>query len=331
MNPEVTVVIPTYNRLAFLMRAIESCTAQSDGVSVEVIVIDDGSTDGSADRVEQLRAPGVRLLRQAHQGPQAARNRGLAEARGQFIKFLDDDDWLEAGALRQELGGARAVGADICSGDVAVVDEGGRLIQNFPAAKGSDLFIELVRGTTTTHPLRFLVRKELAQSVAWNPAIGIRQDVDYFFRIGLHAAKHVTVATNVGSFRQHPQARVSTNPGLAGPRQQLRILMNIGEDPAERPNLARAGRVDALREGLWRAAHHCAVFDWPAAVAGWKLGDRLGKTKYIPERSHSLMKVSDALLGAQTTERLLLWPRRWRTGLRRQPPARTSSVRTNSN
>ena len=88
--PLASIIIPTYNCAALLPRALESALTQSIG-PVEVIVVDDGSTDdtpavlaGYADRVVPIR--------QANAGPSAARNQGLAAARGAFVGFLDGDD-----------------------------------------------------------------------------------------------------------------------------------------------------------------------------------------------------------------------------------------------
>lgn len=93
MNTTVSVIIPTYNRRALLKRAVESVLEQSYR-DFELIVVDDGSTDGSAALVEGLGgAP--RCLRQDHRGQAAARNRGIAEARGPLIAFLDSDDWWD--------------------------------------------------------------------------------------------------------------------------------------------------------------------------------------------------------------------------------------------
>lgn len=93
MKPSlVSVVIANYNYGAFIGQAIESALRQTHG-AVEVIVVDDGSTDSSAEVAE--RYP-VKFLRQANQGVSAARNHGAIHARGDFIMFLDADDELRA-------------------------------------------------------------------------------------------------------------------------------------------------------------------------------------------------------------------------------------------
>jgi GT2 family glycosyltransferase len=93
--PMFSVIIPTYNRAAFVVRAIESVRAQTF-TDYEIIVVDDGSTDDTADCVA---ATGVRYIPQTNQGPGVARNRGITEARGTYCTFLDSDDWWPAWTL----------------------------------------------------------------------------------------------------------------------------------------------------------------------------------------------------------------------------------------
>ncbi len=98
-KPAVSVVIPLYNKRALVRRAVESVLRQ-DTRGVELIIVDDGSTDGSAEALEELAsAPGVRLIWQPNAGEGAARNRGIAEARADLIAFLDADDLFLDGHL----------------------------------------------------------------------------------------------------------------------------------------------------------------------------------------------------------------------------------------
>jgi glycosyltransferase involved in cell wall biosynthesis len=89
----VSVIIPTYNRDGFLREAIESVLSQAYK-QFELIVVDDGSTDTTGDLLQQY-GTGLSVLHTSHRGPSAARNRGIAAARGEYIAFLDSDDvWL---------------------------------------------------------------------------------------------------------------------------------------------------------------------------------------------------------------------------------------------
>ena len=89
----VSIIIPTYNRKHFVGEAIDSCLVQTHAYC-EIIVIDDGSTDGSGDYLRDQYGDRIRYIFQENQGPAIARNRGIAAARGGFIHFLDADDQL---------------------------------------------------------------------------------------------------------------------------------------------------------------------------------------------------------------------------------------------
>lgn len=95
-RPCVSVIVPVHNGQAYLIEALESALTQ-DLRDIEVLVVDDGSTDSSAFIVEQLAASDgrLRLIRQPQGGAAAARNRGIDEAKGEFLCFLDADDRYE--------------------------------------------------------------------------------------------------------------------------------------------------------------------------------------------------------------------------------------------
>ncbi len=95
-----SVVIPLYNGRDKVRKAVEGALAQTVP-PLEVIVADDGSTDGGAGEFADSR---VRVIRQANAGVSAARNRGVAEAKGEYIAFLDADDWWEPGFLAEIAG-----------------------------------------------------------------------------------------------------------------------------------------------------------------------------------------------------------------------------------
>ncbi|MDQ5821259.1 MAG: glycosyltransferase [Actinomycetota bacterium] len=102
MTPRVSVVVPTRNRLATLTRALAGVDAQRFR-DFEILVVDDGSTDGTADWL-RARYPGVRLLARASPaGAASARNLGLERARGKFVAFLDDDDVWQPSYLEAQV------------------------------------------------------------------------------------------------------------------------------------------------------------------------------------------------------------------------------------
>lgn len=104
LSPSISVVIPAYNAAATLPRALESILAQRRPAH-EIVVIDDGSADATAEVVEGFArrggGPALRYFRQANAGPSAARNRGVELASGDWIAFLDADDWYYPERLAQ--------------------------------------------------------------------------------------------------------------------------------------------------------------------------------------------------------------------------------------
>ena len=102
MNAEVSVVIPTYNRAGKVCRAIESVLAQTCS-TVEVIVVDDGSSDDTRQVLAEAFGHRIRYFPQLNQGASAARNKGIAEARGEWIAFLDSDDEWEPDKLEWQI------------------------------------------------------------------------------------------------------------------------------------------------------------------------------------------------------------------------------------
>jgi glycosyltransferase involved in cell wall biosynthesis len=94
MTPRISVVVPLYNKARYVQRTLDSIARQTFS-DFEVIVVDDGSTDNGCDLVASFTDRRMRLVTQENLGPGAARNRGLEEARGDLIAFLDaDDEWL---------------------------------------------------------------------------------------------------------------------------------------------------------------------------------------------------------------------------------------------
>jgi glycosyltransferase involved in cell wall biosynthesis len=103
LTPEVSVIITMYNSESFVEHAIQSVLQQeSHGLSVEIVVVDDGSTDASCQVVENINHPAIRLIQMPDNGGQAiSRNEGLKQAKGQWIQFLDSDDRLAQDLYRK--------------------------------------------------------------------------------------------------------------------------------------------------------------------------------------------------------------------------------------
>jgi glycosyltransferase involved in cell wall biosynthesis len=137
--PEVSVVIPTRGRWGLLSRTLAGALGQ-EGVEHEVVVVDDGSADETGERLAALGDPRLRVVRNERPGGvAAARNRGLAEAAGEWVAFLDDDDLWSPRKLRAQLDAAGAADADFAYSAVVAVDGDLNVTRALPSPDPRDL------------------------------------------------------------------------------------------------------------------------------------------------------------------------------------------------
>lgn len=146
-RPEVTVIIPTRNRWEMLSRhALPSAFAQ-ERVEIEVIVVDDGSSDATTTRLAEIVDPRLRVIR--HDPPKrlpGARNAGAAMATGAWLAFLDDDDVWSPEKLRVQIDAARALGRAWVYGRAVVTDGDLRMIEEDPFPNPDELGQLLLQG-----------------------------------------------------------------------------------------------------------------------------------------------------------------------------------------
>ncbi|NJL19690.1 MAG: glycosyltransferase family 2 protein [Leptolyngbyaceae cyanobacterium SM1_3_5] len=185
-NPLVSVIIPCYNAKPYVGEAIESALNQTY-TNVEVIVVDDGSTDRSVEVVRSL-GDRVRLEQIDHQGACAARNLGLQLSQGEFIQFLDADDVLLTNKLETQVPVLQANQADLvfCNGYLFGDDRPQRPIKkllNLPSPDGCDPFIYcLSNGFGTEGPLH---RRQFLEKVkGFRKGLAGAQEVDLHIRLG---------------------------------------------------------------------------------------------------------------------------------------------------
>jgi glycosyltransferase involved in cell wall biosynthesis len=157
----ISVVIPCYNGAKYLRETLESALAQTHP-PLEVLVVDDGSTDDSAAIAESFGPP-VRVIRQPNQGESVARNRGIDEARGEWVAFLDADDlWLRE-KLEKQVAAARPEAVGICTAvDYFVSDAGERRVKRtFVPTVECFTFEFVFRRGFPSHMSSLVVLKEL--------------------------------------------------------------------------------------------------------------------------------------------------------------------------
>lgn len=184
-NPVVSVVIPVFNGAPFVAKAVESVRAQNLP-DVEIIVVDDGSTDGTQTVLAQLAATfGIRWFQQDHGGPARSRNRGISEASGEFIALLDCDDIWLPGKLDAQLGIFHArPDVGLVHTDYEVVDDQGRVEERVAARQSPEPLVRAFAGGHTALPSTLLIRRTVLEAVqALDPELYGSEDADLTIRL----------------------------------------------------------------------------------------------------------------------------------------------------
>jgi glycosyltransferase involved in cell wall biosynthesis len=184
--PLVSVVIPAYNRGSTIQGAIQSVLAQSVG-HLEIVVVDDGSSDNTSQTVEELAKgdPRVRLFVQgSNQGAQAARNTGTRAALGEWIAFLDSDDTWTSSSLELRLAAARSRNVEVVHSPGFVLRFGGGERETFevPALYGN-VYRQLLRGPGPAFPAMLVSAKALQAIGGLDEAIVAYQEWDTAIRL----------------------------------------------------------------------------------------------------------------------------------------------------
>ena len=194
VQPRVSVIMPAYNTREYIGTAITSFLRQSER-ETELIVIDDGSTDGTAEAVRRFTDPRIRLLvNTTCLGPSACRNKGLELARGRWIGLLDSDDWYHPERLALLAAAAEAHGVDMIVDDLQMINDGEEephttLFTQYDIAVGDGLPLTLVDFVTYNIPhIKPLMRRAFLQQHALRYREEVRYAEDFLFYVDfLHA------------------------------------------------------------------------------------------------------------------------------------------------
>ncbi len=182
--PKVSVIIPTYNRLPMLKEAIDSVLFQ-DFEDFELIVVDDGSTDGTSDEVKRMGGR-VRLIQLSeNRGVSAARNKGIFHARGKYIAFLDSDDlWLK-GKLKIQVNFLdENPQYPLCYTDEIWIRRGKRVNPMKKHAKYSGWIFEKCLPLCIISPSSAMMRRTLFTKVGlFDEALPVCEDYDFWLRV----------------------------------------------------------------------------------------------------------------------------------------------------
>jgi glycosyltransferase involved in cell wall biosynthesis len=214
----ISVVIPAYNAAGFIAQTLESVLGQTLPPD-EVLVIDDGSTDSTAEVAERFGAP-VRVIRRANVRQAASRNFGVQEAAGEWVAFVDADDLWEPHKLARQMEElARNPAASLCyTARVEFVEQGGtiQLGKVVPVPPPEGIRGALYRNTTFLPSSVLLRRSAFLAAGGFDTQFKIAEDWDLWLRLLHSGIEFAACQEPLLLYRIHPQS-VSHNamPGLA--------------------------------------------------------------------------------------------------------------------
>ena len=254
--PLVSVIIPAYNAAATIGEALLSALDQTYR-PLEIIVIDDGSTDATADIVQQRFGEQVKLLREPHCGRGSARNTALLAAKGELIQFLDADDLLEPGKVRAQV--AYLVdhpGIDVVYGDIEcfAADDPSFRWPYKPAEKPEGVVLSSMIEDGFLLTLSALVRaKQCAEVGGFDPQLRSNEDWDLWVRIAATGARFGRYPRDgfVGYYRINRGAPADAVHEDAGVRVLEKLQRSLTADEARRLRVRRA--IGRWRFGYGRA------------------------------------------------------------------------------
>ncbi|WP_374951534.1 glycosyltransferase family 2 protein [Mucilaginibacter sp.] len=301
---DVSIIIPTYNRLWSLPIALQSCRASS--LEIEIIIVDDGSTDGT--RAWLAEQSGIQIICQQNAGKDWAVNKGFAQATGKYIRFLDSDDWLLPGSTDSLFEEAERAGADVvCAG--YQVYEGEKLVKEISWADCDDFLARQLGEGDASHYSAYLFRREFIVDVPHRQEFGALDDRKFIIEIAL-------------KFPAVSQINLPTLAHRIHDRERLQKPSNLQEtaDHLARYKIYKSafGRLEVLGELtqrrkkaacdiLWHLAHWvakthpvegCEIYNWV-----YKLDPA-----FVPRENLFLHRLY-AALGFVQTERMLRFRR----------------------
>jgi len=228
----VSTIIPVYNRPELVTAAVESVLHQSHS-NFEVLLVNDGSTDGTGEVLEQLRRqdPGrIRVIHQANAGPGAARETGRLQAQGAYIQYLDSDDWLLPNKFSDQIAALEAhPECAIAYGTSILVDDVGQVLANpsRQTAQIHDYLFPALLVDRWWHTHTPLFRRWISDAAGAWPRFR-PEDWDLEARMGALGARLIHCGSEVSVQRDHSSTeRVSRGPTQAYLRDEAQFLPRL--------------------------------------------------------------------------------------------------------
>ncbi|MCS4136393.1 glycosyltransferase family 2 protein [Salinibacter ruber] len=274
MAADVSIIIPTYNRLWALPKTVESC--RGTDCDVEILVVDDGSNDGTWDWLQEQ--DDVRALRSGGWGKPWAVNKAFRQSGGRYVRFLDSDDWLYTDQIDRQLELAEAEGVPLVVAGKDIYDDNANFVETQPWVYCDDFVAQQLGECDSSHYSAFLFRRDLVSDVPHRTVFpgadfASRDDRCFMLEVALKEPDYAVSDDPVLCHRHHGEGRLQFGHGirsLGTDLQQLRINRNILYQLHQSDRLTMRRRRAAAKM-LWPLAHRIAkvYMDEGEELAEW--------------------------------------------------------------
>jgi len=324
VDPLVSIIIPVYNSEKYLAQAINSVQRQTWG-NIELIVVDDGSTDNSLKIAMNYVNDTVKVIRQRNSGSASARNRGLAEAQGKYIQFLDADDVLSDNKIAEQVFLLEKSPGKIAVCSTVHFFEEENYLEGVPSDYENSFLIP-------ADPVHFLTnllggyqnKGSMIQTNAWLcPAAVLREagpwsefyspddDGEYFCRVIL-ASKGVIVSNNCFNYYR----KYRHHHSLAAQKNREALQGKFKSFLLKKQFLLQASQEKAAMKALANSAMPLALEAYlvDKQLTGQILAEikELGGTDYVPVLGGSIIETIKHIFGWKTARRLQYYARLFR-------------------
>jgi glycosyltransferase involved in cell wall biosynthesis len=256
---DVSILIPTYNRLWSLPKAVNSCRETT--LKCEIIVVDDGSTDGTWEWLQQQQD--VISIYQPNMGKDWAVNKGFVSARGKYIRFLDSDDWLLPGSTRQLFDEAEKSDLDIVCAGYQLFNDNEELTREISWTLCDDFLSQQLGECDSSHYSAYLFKKDFIRDIPHRQEYAALDDRKFVIEAAIQHPKTGYITGPALAHRVHEKERLQKASGLENTVNHLafykiyktsfKILAAKGELTQRRKN--------AACNNLWHLAHWVAKAD----------------------------------------------------------------------
>lgn len=313
MKPLVGVLIPLYNARPWVARAIDSALAQTWNAK-EIIVVDDGSTDGSAEVVARYRGH-IRIETQPRAGQNATRNRLTALTRAEWLVYLDADDELAHDCIAAKV--ACTGDADVIYGSMETATFDGDAKMSSRVRRAAPCRDPWVTAFEWQYPNTsgFMFRRSaLVRAGLWNESVRVCTDYDLHFRLLVSGAKFQSAPDSMSMYRHWSRSQAVHVDPVARVRARIRLMRQAAERLVASGEMTgdrrRAFEQSALR--CVRSLHH---FD--RSLARRELQELAQWNSHVAPLSPEFSRVYRLAFrvgGLDAAEGLARWSRPWRTG-----------------